>query len=73
MPIVAQIFSQSARSRLAWKRTARGALVVPEVSLRNCGTGSGQHVASSATGRRWTIIGPPRFVTKAAARQAPSV
>ena len=44
MPIVAQIWSQSATSCSARKRTTRGRAVVPEVSFRKCGVGPSHRI-----------------------------
>ncbi len=57
IPIVSQICSASASSCALRKRIARGAAVVPEVSLSNTGTHSPQSIGSPGSSRAISFSG----------------
>ena len=76
IPMVSQIWVQSARSCSLRKRIARGAAVVPEVSFKSDG-GFGPHSIGSWGNARRTmrssgVFAEPAASTMAAARQIPS-
>ncbi len=73
IPIVSQIWSQSARSCSLLNRIVRGAAVVPEVNLRSNGALSSQCIVAAAVLSGRTLISLPPETAAATTAHAPQI